>query len=177
MNPIVITGGPGAGKTTIIEALSDQGFVTFKEGSRSIIEQQLQLEGGVLPWTDLPAFADLCFDLMLNQKQSAENAGAKATFLDRAIPDIIAYLKTGECDVDPKYIEAGSGYYHKIFMCKPEASIYNQDQVRPHSFEEARLIHQNLISAYSELGYELIDIPWGTVEERVNFIKAQLTLR
>lgn len=175
MNPIVITGGPGAGKTTIIEALSEQGFMTFEESSRSLIEQQLALEDGVLPWTDLPAFADLCFDLMLKQKHLANYADTKATFLDRAIPDIIAYLRTGECDVDPKYIQAGSGYHHKIFMCKPEASIYNQDQVRPHSFEEALLIHQNLISAYSDLAYEIVEVPWGTIESRVNFIKAQIT--
>ena len=50
MNPIIITGGPGAGKTTLINALADAGYPTFAESSRQLIEQQSQLEGGTLPW-------------------------------------------------------------------------------------------------------------------------------
>lgn len=67
MQPIIITGGPGAGKTTLLNALGEQGYATFAEGSRTLIEQQSQLKDGVLPWTDLPRFAQLCLDLMAEQ--------------------------------------------------------------------------------------------------------------
>lgn len=68
MNPIIITGGPGAGKTTLINALADAGYPTFAESSRQLIEQQSQLEDGILPWVDLPGFAELCLGVMSKQK-------------------------------------------------------------------------------------------------------------
>ena len=41
----VLTGGPGAGKTTLIEALRDAGFATAPEAGRAIIRDQLAIGG------------------------------------------------------------------------------------------------------------------------------------
>ena len=61
MQPIIITGGPGAGKTSLLDALARRGYMTFPEVSRSLIrEQAAALPNGVLPWTDL---APLCCTL------------------------------------------------------------------------------------------------------------------
>lgn len=174
MKPIVITGGPGAGKTTLVEALANYGYATFAEGSRTLIEQQSALEGGVLPWTNLPEFAHLCLNLMSEQKRTAERC--LVSFMDRAIPDIIAYLRVGGCDVDPAYMTESAGYHSKVLTCRPEASIYVQDDVRPHSFEEALEIHHNLVNTYVELGYEVVDVPWGTIAERVGFVRRVIGL-
>ena len=65
MQPIIITGGPGAGKTTLINALGDMGYPTFAESSRQLIEEQSQIENGILPWLDLPGFAELCLGVMI----------------------------------------------------------------------------------------------------------------
>lgn len=172
MAPIIISGGPGAGKTTLLNALGDAGFATFSEGSRTLIEEQSQLTHGVLPWTDLPGFAKLCLELMGKQKQLAGQH--EVAFVDRAIPDIIGYLKMGQCGVDEVYRVESKGYHSQVFVCRPEASIYVQDEVRPHSFEEAVQIHQLLCETYVELGFEVIDVPWCSVEERVEFVKSQL---
>ena len=169
MKPIVITGGPGAGKTTLLSALGKQGYATFAEGSRTIIEQQNQLEGGILPWNNLPEFARLCLELMSEQKQQAESH--EVAFVDRAIPDIIAYLTVGGCEVDQDFFTESTGYHSQVLTCRPEASIYVQDEVRPHSFEEALFIHQTLVSTYVKLGYQVVEVPWGTIEERVRFVQ------
>ncbi|MBR9875812.1 MAG: AAA family ATPase [Vibrionaceae bacterium] len=169
MKPIVITGGPGAGKTTLLNALGQQGYATFAEGSRTLIEQQSQLEGGILPWNNLPEFARLCLELMSEQKQQAQSLGV--AFVDRAIPDIIAYLRVGGCNVDPVFMHESAGYHSQVLTCRPEASIYVQDEVRPHSFEEAQAIHQTLVTTYAELGYEVVEVPWGTIEARVRFVQ------
>lgn len=62
-NPrIVITGGPGSGKTTLIEALAAAGHVLEPEAGRAVIRQQ-QAEGGDgLPWRDQARFAELMLD-------------------------------------------------------------------------------------------------------------------
>ncbi len=173
MKPIVITGGPGAGKTSIIGVLATRGYLTFEESPRYLIEQQSRLTNGILPWTHLAEFAEMCLDMMKNQKRASEKQ-KNISFLDRAIPDICAYLQLGKLDVEKRYIDASNGYFEKVFFCAPKQLIYTQDAVRPHSFSEALEIYQLLLTCYRNLGYQPIKVPWGSVEERADFILEQI---
>ena len=114
MQPIIITGGPGAGKTTLINALGDMGYPTFAESSRQLIEQQSQLENGILPWFDLPGFARLCLTVMNEQKEQANQH--PVAFLDRAIPDICGYLTQANLKIDEVYREASQGYHSQALF-------------------------------------------------------------
>ncbi|NVD05312.1 ATPase [Vibrio sp. JPW-9-11-11] len=174
MQPIIITGGPGAGKTTLLNALGEQGYATFAESSRTLIEQQSQLDNGILPWTNLPQFANLCLDLMGKQKRAALKYSV--AFVDRAIADIVGYLKVAGCEIPSRFVTQSAGYHPKVFFCRPEQSVYVQDQVRPHSFEEALEIHQVLVETYTELGYQVVEVPWSSVAERVAFVANALAL-
>lgn len=174
MLPIIITGGPGAGKTSLINALAEIGYATFEEVSRTLIEQQAQLEKGILPWHDLPGFAALCLESMGEQKQQA--ALYNVAFLDRAIPDICGYLAQAELAIDARYREASAGYHAQVFFCRPHREIYVQDEVRPYPFEGAIAIHEALVTIYQQLGYHVVEVPWGALAERCAFIESALAL-
>lgn len=52
----VITGGPGSGKTTLIDMLASQGFHHMPEAGRAIIRDQVAIGGTALPWADRAAY-------------------------------------------------------------------------------------------------------------------------
>ncbi|MFR7812382.1 MAG: AAA family ATPase, partial [Butyricimonas faecihominis] len=58
-NFFVITGGPGVGKTTLLEALAKQGFPYVPEVAREIIREQTSRNGDALPWANIPAYTQL----------------------------------------------------------------------------------------------------------------------
>ncbi|MGR5488968.1 AAA family ATPase, partial [Vibrio alfacsensis] len=85
---------------------------------------------------------------MMNQKQVASTSD-QLSFLDRAIPDICAYLTFGNEPVPPRVMEqAKLGYQPLAFTCEPNTATYVQDDVRPYPFEEALEIHRQLIEQY-----------------------------
>lgn len=52
----VITGGPGSGKTTLIDMLAAQGFHQMPKASRAIIRGQVTVGGTAMPWVDRAAY-------------------------------------------------------------------------------------------------------------------------
>ena len=47
-NFYIITGGPGSGKTSIIEALKNRGFLCVDEVARQIIQEKTKIGGDAL---------------------------------------------------------------------------------------------------------------------------------
>ena len=61
-NKIVITGGPGFGKSSLIFELEKRGYYSQHEISRNIIKEQLESGGDILPWKNLSTFSRLVFE-------------------------------------------------------------------------------------------------------------------
>ena len=57
-NFIILTGGPGAGKTTVLEGVAAEGYATMPEAGRNIIKAQQAVDGPALPWKDPTIFAE-----------------------------------------------------------------------------------------------------------------------
>lgn len=167
---IVITGGPATGKTTLINALHDKGYAIIPEAARIVINQQLKLKSEALPWRDVSAFSKLVLKTQVNDYYEA---GADIVFLDRGIPDVMAYMEHGE-QVFFEGLEehANNLQYDFVFFLPPWEEIFENDEARKETFEEALKISAALNRNYKKLNYQLIEVPKKTVEERIKYIES-----
>lgn len=167
----IITGGPGSGKTSVINALSRLGYTTFPEVSRTLIRQQMQLEHGVLPWKNMNDFARLALQEMRQQHCEA-SAMNDLCFFDRGIPDIIGYLHFSELAISSEVSEAAIAHRYGpvVFICPPWEKIYVNDPERPQTFEDAWALHGHIRNAYEMLRYTVIEVPKDIVSMRTEFI-------
>jgi predicted ATPase len=172
---VVIIGGPGTGKTTIIEGLLAKGFCCYPEISREVTLEaknqgieQLFLENPLL-------FSELLLEGRKKQFHNAQKEPHDIVFLDRGIPDVLAYMHYIG-DSYPAFFDQAcrDHIYTKIFLLPPWEEIYISDNERYENFEQAKLIYNHLTETYQKYGYDLIEVPKGTVEDRISFILNQL---
>ncbi|NML19552.1 AAA family ATPase [Pseudoflavitalea sp. G-6-1-2] len=170
-NFIVITGGPGMGKTSLIRHLIQLGYSCVEESGRSIIQQQVAEGKDALPWKNRMAFAQLMFNRSLEDFFQRITQSAPV-FFDRGIPDIIGYLELCELPVPADIMETAlRNRYHKdVFVTPPWQQIYVQDEERKQDAEEAIRTYEKMMEVYSRLGYKLIEIPKLPVSDRVCFM-------
>lgn len=97
-------------------------------------------------------------------------------FLDRGLPDVLAYMHYIGDSYPKTFHETCENHkYTKVFVLPPWKEIYVSDAERYESYEQAVLIHDHLEETYRKYGYELIEIPKDTVENRAAFIFEQLS--
>ncbi|WP_026934503.1 AAA family ATPase [Christiangramia echinicola] len=168
---IVITGGPGTGKSSIINRLEEKGEKCLHEISRQVTleakEQgidQLFLEQPLL-------FSEKLLEGRLDQFLEAMEFNSDHIFLDRGLPDVVAYMDY----FDTKYPEifnkiCQNNRYDLILILPPWKEIYTSDNERYESYEEALKISSYLYSTYKRYGYNPIEVPKLSVEERTSFI-------
>lgn len=169
----VITGGPGSGKTTLLDALEKAGYKRSVEAGRAVIQQQLSTAGNALPWADRIQFAEL---MLAHEIRSYEQALQTQThgsvFFDRGVPDVLGYVRLiGE--TTPEHMKKAAAkfrYNPRVFIAPPWPEIFRPDEERKQDFGEAVRTYHAMVATYSELGYELVEIPRGTVSERLEFL-------
>ncbi|MBL0968714.1 MAG: AAA family ATPase [Brevundimonas sp.] len=174
-NPrIVITGGPGSGKTTLIEALARRGFETEPEAGRAVIRAQQAAGGNALPWADRSAFAEamLAHDLAAFERRSDED---EPVFFDRGIPDIIGYLDLCGLPVPERLgrLATTHRYNQTIFITPFWPEIFTRDSERRQDPDEARRTYETMARVYPALGYDLVELPKASVEARIALILAK----
>ncbi|MFH7004390.1 AAA family ATPase [Flavobacterium bizetiae] len=171
MNTFIITGGPGAGKTTIIEALKHSGYNCVDEVARQIIKEQVLNNGDALPWADQEKYTFLMLErsvaTFLKNKDNSS-----ITFFDRGIPDTLSYAHLIKLKIFPKLSEAITTYRYNpiVFILPPWEEIYQTDSERKQTFAEAIEVYNTLKETYSDCEYQLVEVPKLEVKERIDFI-------
>jgi predicted ATPase len=165
----VITGGPGAGKTTTLEALALRGFRYVPDSARAIIRERL--ESGLSPRPPLDQFSA--------QVLKRDIAGYRETpvqddpvFFDRGVWDAVAFFHSQ----GGLSLEQAQTYLHEfrynplVFIMPPWEEIYTTDSERDQIYAEAVAVFESSKTWYAQGHYDVVEVPRASVDERVNFI-------
>jgi predicted ATPase len=157
----VITGGPGVGKTSVLEALSKRGFNYIPEAARFLIGQGIQFGSD--------------FQEMLVKTQILWEDKIDAVFADRGVIDGIGYCNHFGIELPRNLPNNLKNRYSRVFVLDPLSSYVNDD-ARRESKEESRAVHSSIIRAYTNLGYEPNICPAVSIEERTDIITKELEI-
>jgi predicted ATPase len=169
----IITGAPGAGKTTILAALRDRGHAVVDEAATDVIAHERSL-GRDEAWRGA-GFIDA---ITLLQRERQERPAPPATteqVFDRSPICTLAlaqYLGRPATPILAREVDrvVAEGIYqprvffvHLLGFITPTAArrITLAQSVRFERFHE---------QAYRDNGFELVNIPAGTLEERVELV-------
>ncbi len=166
-NWYVITGAPCSGKSAVIRALAYRGFKVVHEAARAYIDSQLALGYSLREIkTDILAFERH----ILLEKVRVEQSLPRNTvhFLDRAIPDSVAYFQLEGLDPEEPMSYSHTLRYKGIFVL--DRLMFEADEVRTEDNELAGKIEMLLEKCYRKLGYTLIRVPVMPVEQRAEWV-------
>ncbi len=169
----IITGGPGVGKTTLLNALKSIGYLTVPEEGRRIIKEQILMNGEGLPWMNKRLFAELMFEASVkNYQKIIESGSSGPVFFDRGILDTIGYLRLENIPVpeEMKTIAREMIYHKNVFILPPWREIYENDPERKQDFDQATATYNHMKEIYLEYSYHLNEVPEAPVEKRAEFI-------
>ena len=166
-NWIVITGAPSSGKTSVIDELMRCGYHAQPEAARMWIENALQ--SGL-------SLQQINNDIAAKQRGIIQTGLAlhaaipidQLTFMDRGIPDSIAYLRLARLDTAEAQKSAMIYHYRAVFIFDRLPVV--RDDVRSESDEVAAKLDVLLEEDYRLLGYSPVRVPVMPVAERANFM-------
>ena len=168
----VITGGPGAGKTTLINALQEKGITCIQEVARDIIKEQVKMNGEALPWKNTSLYTRLMHHRSVETYKLAAKNNNGLVFFDRGIPDTLSYAQLIQEEITTEMNADALNYRYNttVFMLPPWQGIYQTDSERKQTWQEAVQTYEMLKYTYKKYQYEITEIPEATVEGRLSII-------
>ena len=100
----------------------------------------------------------------------------RLSFFDRGIIDQVSGLEHLKLPIAAHLSAAVRRFrYHgKVFMMPPWPEIFVPDRERTQTTDWARRCHDVLVETYPNFGYELVELPRASVEERVEFVMREV---
>jgi predicted ATPase len=164
----VFTGGPGAGKTAVLDVLCEKGFAVGEDAARCIIRERK--DAGLSPRPPPQAFAELILKREIAAYGSAVDS---PTFFERGVVEAVAMLYGADGLHDPTARQLMDEFrYEHVFLFPPWADIYCTDSERDQTFEHSVRVYEGTRKWYLRFGYSLVEVPLCSPQERAEFILA-----
>jgi len=161
----------------LIHELKKRGHACFEEISRQVTLEARKNGVDQLFLTEPVVFSELLLNGRLKQFNEAKLCKADHVFLDRGLPDVLAYMDYAKIEYSEWFnLVCNNNIYDQIFVLAPWQEIYKSDNERYENFDQAIEIHDYLLQTYTRFGYHLIDVPFGSVASRTDFIIEALNL-
>lgn len=170
---VVIDGGPGTGKTSIIRELRKRGYEVAPEAARIILHRKKYRNNPSLTKAKLKEIQQAIWNLSIQEYRLAlKKRKNHVLFFDRGVFSGLSYIILGRLQIPKKMIEqAGLVIYDYAFITNPlPRNLYVTDSIRRESYEKSMKIHEKIIHSYKKFGYRPISVPFGTVKQRADFI-------
>tara|TARA_R110002072_G_scaffold20841_11_gene75272 strand:+ start:389 stop:913 length:525 start_codon:yes stop_codon:yes gene_type:complete len=163
---IVLTGGPGAGKTTVLDILQTKGFAVGVDAARSIIQERKA--AGLSPRPEPLLFAEQILD---RETALFDSASQSPMFFERGVPEAVASLYGAKGIDEPLMEHMMARYrYDKVFLFPAWEAIYQTDAERDHTYDHAVRVCESIRKWYLRFDYEVIEVPLETPQARSEFI-------
>lgn len=164
----VVTGAPGGGKSTLLEAVAHYEIATGPEVARTI----LQAPGGMeLRANDPQGFAMAMLEAQRDSWEKFSNVDGPVLF-DRGFADIVGFLQVEGLEVPAPIDRVCREYRYRgpIFHARPWRAIYRQDAERIQTWDEAVASDAAVAAAWRHYGYTLIPLPETSPQQRAQFV-------
>lgn len=171
-NWYVITGGPSSGKSTVIRLLKDLGYTTTHEVARHYIDLQ-RINGRSIDEirANQRQFQHKILNLQIDLERRLDPQ--EMIFLDRGLPDELAYYKYFDLAPDEKLVEyLATATYKKIFIM--DLLPLDKDYARTEDVAAQKALHELIIESYAARNEPIVMVPVLPPKERTAFILANL---
>jgi predicted ATPase len=169
-NPVtnwtVLTGGGCSGKSTLADYFGASGYQTIPEGAEQYTElggskgydtDELLRFGGGGPITN--------FDIWMESQHDPE----EEIVLDRSLGDSLAFMDKFLGGAPQQLVDTASERYENVFVL--EQLPYEPNERRTDDREFAAEVHEHIQNFYEqELGYDVVEVPQGDLDERAQII-------
>ena len=138
---------------------------------RDIIQNQIKTKGDALPWGNAVKYSNLLllhsivgFKKLVHIKEPC--------FFDRGIVDVFGFARLISIPITLEMKDAAKkyGYNKRIFLFPFWEEIYINDVERKQNLDEAKRTSLVLKDVYEEFGYQVIDVPLLSPQERAEWV-------
>jgi predicted ATPase len=171
----IVTGAPGAGKTMLVDTLAARGHAVVREAATDVAATHPADDAH---W-ERPEFLDDIVTLQRARELAPVPLDISDQVFDRSPICTLALARHLDRDMTPLLadelarIERERTYERRVFYVE-WLGFLTPTSVRRIDVEQTRDFDRTHRHTYTELGYELVDVPVATVAKRADLVESVL---